>query len=63
MRAYRPRYRVNFGNGQVHDVASPRDGYRLIKAQDAYKEYAFVEWFDALNGDWHRFSPSYDTED
>lgn len=26
-------YRVNFGNGQVHNVSSKADGYRLIAAQ------------------------------
>ena len=63
MKARRARSRVNFGNGQVHEVDTPTDGYRLIAAQDAYQEYAIVEWFDGLNGDWHRWSPSHQSED
>jgi hypothetical protein len=49
------RYRVNFGNGQVHYPGDKRACFRYIgdPANDC-GGYAFVEWQDPETGDWFR---------
>lgn len=48
------RYRVNFGNGQVYDVARKAEAFRYIASLEQYAAFAFVEWQDPETGDWFR---------
>jgi hypothetical protein len=46
------RYRVNFGNGQVHDVESKAAAGRYIT--DYGDAWSFVQWQDPQTGDWFK---------
>lgn len=48
------QYRVNFGNGQVHDVGSKKEAFRFISGY--CDGSAFVEWQDPETRDWFQLS-------
>lgn len=51
------RYRVNFGNGQVHDLESKSACVHYIA--DYGDSYSFLQWQEPETGDWFRACGDY----